>query len=230
MVSEANEIAWQFSSALRKAGFRIVAIDNLPEAKRLYERQRPDIIVVNFDSFPNQSMKFSRLVRNDSKTLMYAITTENKSSLIVSLLDSGFSDVFTPPFNYDVIAVRMSKSLALLSELTTASGASRGFSGTFQELPFINLIQALGMSQRDVRITLEDGEGKAAEIYLRKGQMVYSRYGEIYGVDAIYKIIVWGDKGSFSVVNVREFPPGNISLPNDFIIMEGCRQLDEENA
>jgi len=230
MVSDANEIAKQFSSALRKAGFRIVAIDNLPEAKRLYERQRPDIIVVNFDSYPNQSMKFSRLVRNDSKTLMYAITTQNKSSLIVSLLDSGFSDVFTPPFNYDIIAVRMSKSLALLSELTAASGASRGFSGTFQELPLINLIQALGMSQKDVRITLEDGDGKTAEIYMRKGQMVYSQYAEICGVDAIYKIIAWGDKGSFSIENVREFPPGNISLPNDFIIMEGCRQLDEENA
>jgi len=230
MVSGACEIAKQFSAALRKAGFRIVAIDNLPEAKRLYERQRPDIIVVNFDSFPNQAMQFSRLVRSDSTTLTYAITTENKSSLIVSLLDSGFSDVFTPPFNYDVIAVRISKSLAILAELTAASGTYRGFSGTFQELPLINLIQALGMSQRDVRIALERDEGNVAEIYLRKGQMVYSRYGEIYGVDAIYKIIAWGDRGSFSIEQARDFPPGNISLPNDFIIMEGCRQLDEETA
>ncbi len=228
MVSGASEIATQFSAALRKAGFRIVVIDNLPEAKRLYERQRPDIIVVNFDSYPNQAMKFSRLVRSDSKTLTYAITTESKASLIVSLLDSGFSDVFTPPFNYDIIAVRMSKSLAILSELTAASGTYRGFSGTFQELPLINLIQALGMSQRDVRIALERDEGKAAEIYLRKGQMVYAKYGDVYGVDAIYKIIAWGDRGSFSIEQARDFLPDNISLPNDFIIMEGCRQLDEE--
>jgi hypothetical protein len=228
IVSGACEIAKQFSAALRKAGFRIVAIDNLPEAKRLYERQRPDIIVVNFDSFPNQAMKFSRLVRSDFKTLTYAITTESKSSLIVSLLDSGFSDVFTPPFNYDIIAVRMSKSLAILSELAAAPGTYRGFSGTFQELPLINLIQALGMSQRDVRIALESDEGKAAEIYLRKGQMMYAQYGDVCGVDAIYRIIAWGDRGSFSIEQARDFPPGNISLPNDFIIMEGCRQLDEE--
>jgi DNA-binding response OmpR family regulator len=228
MVSGASEIATQFSAALRKAGFRIVVIDNLAEAKRLYERQRPDIIVVNFDSYPNQAMKFSRLVRSDSKTLTYAITTESKASLIVSLLDSGFSDVFTPPFNYDIIAVRMSKSLAILSELTAASGTYRGFSGTFQELPLINLIQALGMSQRDVRIALESDEGKAAEIYLRKGQMAYAKYGDVCGVDAIYKIIAWGDRGSFSIEHARDFPPSNISLPNDFIIMEGCRQLDEE--
>ncbi len=228
LVSGACEVAKQFSAALRKAGFRIVAIDNLPEAKRLYERQRPDIIVVNFDSFPNQAMQFGRLVRNDSTTLAYAITTENKSSLIVSLLDSGFSDVFTPPFNYDIIAIRMSKSLAILAELTAASGSYRGFSGTFQELPLINLIQALGMSQRDVRIVLESDEGKAAEIYLRQGQMVYAQYGNVCGVDAIYKIIAWGDRGSFSIEQARDFPPGNISLPNDFVIMEGCRLMDEE--
>ena len=62
----------------------------------------------------------------------------------------------------------------------------------------------------------------------RNGQMVYSKYGEVEGVDATYKIIGWGDNGSFKIEHAQKFPPDNISLPNDFIIMEGCRQMDEE--
>ncbi len=228
IVSDSNEIAKHFSTRLRKAGFRIVAIEDLAEARRLYERQRPDIMLVNFDSYPNHAMKFSRYVKNDSKTLLYAVTTQNQSSLIMSLLDSGFSDVFTPPFNYDIIVARISKSLAILSELSGDTDKYRGFSGTFQELPLINLIQALAMSQRDVHIILEKGQGNNADIYMRKGQMVYSKYGTVEGVDAIYKIIGWGDEGSFKIEHTRTFPEDNISLPNDFIIMEGCRQMDEE--
>ena len=228
VVSESNEVMKQFSTHMRKAGFRIVAIDNLPEARSLYERQRPDIMVVNYDSFPNHAMKFSRFVKKDSKTLMYAITNQNKSSLIMSLLDSGFSDVFTPPFKYDILVARINKSIAILSELSSGSNQYRGFSGSFQELPLINLVQALAMSQRDVHITLERGQKDSADIFMRNGQMVYSKYGEIEGVDAIYKIIGWGDNGSFKIEHAQTFPEDNISLPNDFIIMEGCRQMDEE--
>jgi DNA-binding response OmpR family regulator len=228
IVSEPNEIAKQFSTHMRKAGFRIVTIDNLSEARSLYQRQRPDIMVVNYDNYPNHAMKFSRFVKKDSKTLMYAITNQSKSSLIMSLLDSGFSDVFTPPFKYDIIVARITKSIAILSELSAGSEQYRGFSGTFQELPLINLIQALAMSQRDVRITLDRGQEDSAEIFMRNGQMVYSKYGAIEGVDAIYKIIGWGDNGSFKIEHAQTFPPDNISLPNDFIIMEGCRQMDEE--
>ena len=47
IVSDSNEIAKQFSVHLRKTGFRIVQIEDLPEARRLYERQRPDIIVMS---------------------------------------------------------------------------------------------------------------------------------------------------------------------------------------
>ena len=228
VVSESNEIVKQFSTHMRKAGFRIVAIDNLPEARSLYERQRPDIMVVNYDCYPNHAMKFSRFVKKDSKTLMYAITNQNESSLIMSLLDSGFSDVFTPPFKYDIIVARINKSIAILSELASGSNQYRGFSGSFQELPLINLVQALAMSQRDVHIILEKGQKDRADIYMRNGQMVYSKYGEVEGVDAIYKIIGWGDNGSFQIEHAKTFPPDNISLSNDFIIMEGCRQMDEE--
>lgn len=158
---------------------------------------------------------------------MYAITSQNKSSLIMSLLDSGFSDVFTPPFNYDIIVARISKSIAILSELSTGSDKYRGFSGTFQELPLINLIQALAMSDRDVHIILERGEEDSADIHMRQGQMVYSQYGVQEGVDAIYKIIGWGDKGAFRIEHAQTFPQDNISQSNDFIIMEGCRKMDE---
>ena len=227
MVTEPHEILSQLSSHLRKEGFRIVKIDDLPEARRLYERQRPDIIIVNFDCYPNHAMKFSRFIKHDSVTLLYAVTTQNKPSLIMSLLDAGFNDVFCPPFNYDIIVARIRKSISILSDLLTGFDKKTGASGTFQELPFINLVQALSMSQKNVHITLSRGTQNGAEIYMREGQMVYSSCGEENGDEAIFRIISWRDEGSFTIDPAIEFPEDNISSPNDFILMEGCRQLDE---
>jgi len=230
IVSEQNDISTQFITHLKKAGFRVVEIDDFSEVKQLYDRHRPDIILINYDCYPNHAMKFCRSVRQNSITLFYAFTERNKPSLIMSLLDSGFNDVFVPPFNYNIIVARISKSLTVLAEQDSASDRQHGFSGTFQELPFMNLVQALSMSQRNVHINLERETGENADIYMREGQMVYSKYGEIDGVEAIYKIISWQEEGLFKTDPVTEFPPDNISLPNDFILMEGCRLLDEEKS
>lgn len=96
---------------LRKEGYRIVEIKDLSEAVHLHERRRPDAIVIYYDDYPDQATRFSRFVRKESTTLLYALTTQNEPSLIMSLLDAGFDDVFAPPFNYEVITARMNKSL-----------------------------------------------------------------------------------------------------------------------
>lgn len=38
------------------------------------------------------------------------------------------------------------------------------------------------------------------------------------------------DEGSFRIEPTNEFPPDNVSVPNDYLLLEGSRLLDEHKA
>ena len=46
-------------------------------------------------------------------------------------------------------------------------------------------------------------------------------------IDAAYRVICRQDAGSFRVEPIRSFPPDNVPVPTDFILLEGSRRLDE---
>ena len=227
IVRERSNAVRPLVAHLRQDGYSIVEIKDLPEARHLYERRQPDAIVIHHDDFPDQAARFGRFVRQDSSTLLYALTARNKPSLVMTLLDAGFDDVFVPPFNYELISARMTKSLVAQEQQGRGAQERAGFRGTFRELPFVDLMQALGLSQRSCEIRLEGNNGNRANIYMRDGQMVFAECGEFAGVEAVYAVIRWREEGAFQIGPVTEYPAENMSLPNDFVLMEGCRLLDE---
>jgi hypothetical protein len=79
-------------------------------------------------------------------------------------------------------------------------------------------------------VRLEGNNGNKAKIYMRDGQMVFAECDEFAGVEAVYAVIRWREEGAFQIGPVTEYPTENISLPNDFILMQGCRLLDEGSA
>lgn len=102
-----------------------------------------------------------------------------------------------------------------------------GFAGSLGALSFIDLLQALAQASKTVHIHLAGTHDERAEVYLRRGRMVHAECGSESGVDAIYRIIGWGDDGTFSVEPTKEFPIDNIFEANEVILMEGCRLMDE---
>jgi len=57
--------------------------------------------------------------------------------------------------------------------------------------------------------------------------MLFAECGDVAGVEAVYAVIRWREEGAFQIGPVTEYPTENISMPNDFVLMEGCRLLDE---
>ncbi|RKX22368.1 MAG: hypothetical protein DRP35_02060, partial [Candidatus Zixiibacteriota bacterium] len=56
------------------------------------------------------------------------------------------------------------------------------------------------------------------------------KYDEIYGPEAVFKAIGW-KKGVWSIepIEAKDIPAKNIELPNETILLEGCRLFDEQN-
>ena len=227
IISEVGDISSRLVIHLREEGYRIVEIRDFNEAQHLYERQRPDIIILNYDSYPDYAQRFSRFVKRNSTILLYAFTSTHNPSLIMSLLDSGFNDVFVPPFNYDIIAARINKSMAVLVQHDEDPARRKGLRGTLAELPFGDLMQVLAMSRRSVYIKLERDPLENAIIYIRDGKIVHARCGDITGMDAVHRVIGWEDDGVFTIEPASEYPPDNITIPTSSLLMEGYRRLDE---
>jgi hypothetical protein len=226
IISEVCDISSQFIMHLKEEGYQLTEIRDFEEVQHLYENHRPDIIILNYDSYPHHALRFSRFLKCSSSILLYAFTTIHNPSLIMSLLDAGFNDVFTPPFNYDIIVARIN-STAILVQQDEDPAKKRGLRGTLDELPLEDLMQILAMSKRNVCIMLDREPLEKALIYVRNGKIVHARCGDISGMDAVHRVMGWHDEGSFTIEPVMEYPPDNIEMSTTSLLLEGFRRLDE---
>jgi len=227
IVGRRGSLTKSFQERLSASGFSAFTVYDLAEAHRLCERQAPAAVLIHSESFPDEIDRASRLFKLNPAVLLYAITKTNSPSVVLDLLDGGFDDVFSKPYDFDIIAARISKSIRGLSQKTRSSEKPSGFSANFKAFAFIDLMQTLGQSLKTVHVSLHSSAGENADLYLRKGKLVHAECGKLAGVEAIYHVIAWGDNGGFSVEPEEQFPPDNIFESNESILMEGCRLLDE---
>ena len=216
-------------SELHSHGFRIMKCENLQEARKAYLRRRPAAILLHVDSSRSDTDAFCRYIRKetlDADTALLAITHRNEPSFLLNLMDTWFNDVLPMPIDAPVAVARISRALSY-KEKEIAGRSSQGFSATFKDLPFVDLVQTLTSSGRDVRMVVDGPLGQRSEIYFREGKIVFSVTGKIEGPDAVYEVIMWQTEGSFRVEAASVFPESNVKVPTDYILLEGLRRLDE---
>jgi hypothetical protein len=232
IVGEADPRSSNLVLELKQHGFRVAQADDLAEAKTICLRRRPAAIILRVDESPSPADAFCRFLREeerDAETALFAVTQRSEPSFLLNLMDTWFSDVFTLPMNGQVVVARVSKALSG-REKGTGGPVGHGFSATFKDLSFVDLVQALGTGGKSVRMRIEHGSGMQADIYFRQGRIVSAECGEEKGVDVVYRVICWQDAGSFRIEPIRSFPAENVSVPTDYILLEGSRRLDERQA
>jgi hypothetical protein len=230
IVGAADTFPPSLATELRFHGFRIVHASGFPEARQVYDRRRPAAIVIQVDESPAAADAFCRQIREslgDSATALFAVTRKSDPSFLLNLMESWFSDVLPLPMNGQVVIARITRVLST-AERDSGGSAGQGFSATFRDLAFTDLVQTLGTGMKSVRMHIEHGDGTRADIYFRKGRIVHASCGELSGVDVIYRVICMQEDGSFRVEPADDFPNDNVMLPTDYILLEGSRLLDEK--
>lgn len=227
IVGEANNVVDLFATRLKHMGYHPVRIYDLEEAQRMCSRIPPTAIFVHSESFPERVMECKDLFKSDSPVLLYAITIEHDPRRTLELFDTGFDDVFTPPHDFNIIAARLLKSFQKRTKTMPGRIKPGGFRAGFKAFSFTDLIQALGQSQKSVHIRLTKSTGDTADIYMKEGRLVHAACGTTAGEAAVYEIVTWNEDGEYVVEPENEFPPETIKKPNEAILMEGCRLLDE---
>jgi hypothetical protein len=99
------------------------------------------------------------------------------------------------------------------------------FQGSIQELPVPDIIQLVSVSGKTGMFTLVRGTERGF-IYLKNGQMVHARLGELTGEEAIYALAIWSS-GDFQFSPGEEANITSIEKSNTRLLMEAARRLDE---
>jgi len=99
------------------------------------------------------------------------------------------------------------------------------FQGSIQELPVPDIIQLVSVSGKTGMFTLVRGSERGY-IYLRAGQMVHARVGDLVGEEAVYALAIWSS-GDFQFSPGEEPDAVTIEKSNTSLLMESARRLDE---
>lgn len=95
---------------LEKFGYRILSADSGAAALRILERERPDIILLDY-MMPHMNglevlakLRESRVTR---EVPVIMVTARAEAEAVVEALDSGADDYVTKPIDFDVLRARM---------------------------------------------------------------------------------------------------------------------------
>ena len=230
IVGDVDSVIDQFATRMKHLGYRLVRIYDIDEASRMSERLLPTAVLIDEKSYPEESSRCRKTFGDDAPVLLFAVTTDGNPSHILDLFDAGFDEVFAPPYDFDIIAARIAKTIKNRTASSSKPVKPGGFSAEFKAFSFIDLVQALSQSRKSVHIELTRSSGERADIYMDNGRPVFAQCGDLTGADAIYHIITWQDDGSFVVEPEDHFQETNITVSIEATLMEGCRLFDEINS
>jgi hypothetical protein len=100
------------------------------------------------------------------------------------------------------------------------------FQGSLKELPLPDIIQLVSVSGKTGAFALTRAGYPRGEIYLRSGQIVHARVGELEGEEAVYELAIWPE-GDFLFTPGKEAERRTIERSNTNLLMEAARRIDE---
>lgn len=232
-----EEIVTKLEDRLKLEHFRILTTDSSSSMIELYKRSKPDFILLcldcSVDEIKNHVTKLDTLGLNFKDTTTFILAQTDSAAQLSSLFTLGIEDIISLDGNLEFLIAKMKK---IQSEFETNSKdkdipeLTKNTHGLLADIDIIDLIQMMGGSNRTAKLTVLEDSDTDSEllIYFGNGKITYASFQEKNGADAVYHSIGW-KQGSWQIetINISELPTPNNELPNESILMEGCRLLDE---
>jgi DNA-binding response OmpR family regulator len=227
---------------LRNEGFRTLLESTVAPLVDLCKRSQPDMVVL---VAPGKTEGLIPLVESlnslgnvAASVPVFVVTDEKSVANFTGLLGSGIEDIIVFEENLDLLMQKLTRAARIIHERglsgrtagAPGSTAAAGMSGRLADMNLVDLIQALGLGRKTVKITVQNDGDKPGTltIYLKDGALVFAELGDLVGATAVYEGMAWGT-GTWSVepANPAEIPESNNEESNEAILMEGCRLIDE---
>jgi two-component system, OmpR family, KDP operon response regulator KdpE len=93
--------------SLTAHGYRVVEAADADAARREWERQRPDLVILDLGLPDADGLVVLRAMRRDASTPILVLTARGGEHVKVSALDQGADDYVTKPFGMDELHARI---------------------------------------------------------------------------------------------------------------------------
>ncbi len=232
-----TDLAKPIASRLKNEGFRVIVVGDLLSLTDLFRRGNPDMLILMDMGEP---AKVSAMVGaviaagiDVTKIPTFVLTDTFVAAQMTGLLDQGIEDLISIDNNLNLLVVKIRKvrmrieAQASTPHIRANRNTGTGAMGNLIDMNLIDLLQALGPSRRTVNLIVSNGTDELC-LYLQQGQIVHAKLRDLAGAEAVYEAIGW-TTGYWNIqpVTPEEIPPANNQYPNESILMEGCRLLDE---
>ncbi|GEM_PF-3452617 len=234
VLGDADGYVGALAGALAGAGFEVLRAGTAARFIDLYGSRWPDFLVIVSSGSARDARRMvddlaDRGIAFDTVPALLAVPTRVIRDL-ADLLDSRIEDILPIEAGPELGEARLRRlRLRLEAEHSRQMSMlqSMGTHGSLADMNLIDLLQALGYSQRTVRISVT-ACGAQLTMYLDGGRLIWAECGDTVGAEAVYLGLGWA-RGIWSVdpVGRESLPEPNSHLPIDALLIEGCHRLDE---
>jgi len=223
---------------LKNEGFRVLSHNSPSVFVELFERGKPDILILVMPGEPDTVKASVSELREGGidfdQVPALLLTAPPEISRLSELLEKGIEDIIALDDSFDMLVSKLRKIKSRLNAAEADadnSGNLSGARGRLSDMNLIDLLQALGPSRKTVKMTVQfgDTDDSVMVLYLNQGQITHAVLDTLSGAEAVYESLGWAD-GTWTVepITLDDIPKANNELSNESILMEGCRLLDEK--
>lgn len=236
--SEDHALVQPIELRLKNEGIRTISHHEKKLFLELYNRSRPDMMIVIEPGTPDKIIDLTGELTRDGidfeQTPTFIVAEAVCLPRVTVLLERGIEDIIPISDNNEMLVSKVKKLHDRIEEGRKIEKEKKDIPanarGRLSDMNLIDLIQALGPSQKTVRITIRQNQSDSAAliIYLNQGKISYARYKELTGPEAVYEGLSWSD-GHWIIepLEPEALPEPNNSESNENILIQGCRRMDE---
>lgn len=211
--------------SLRKSGFMVAAVSNYSDAIEQLRIALPDLVII--DSINDaESFEFASRLKGDYKSLPVILISSNKEiNTRIRALEIGIDDYLVKPIYIKEVIARTKIHLQKKERERIEEGITAGFIGSLADIGLFDIVQTIELNKKSGILEIK-GKTQEGRIYFKNGQIVQANLGKIKGENAVYKMLAFNEgifKMSFLDIDIEQ----EITKPNNALIMEGMRRLDE---
>ncbi len=211
--------------SLRKSGFMVASVTGFSEAIEQLRISTPDLIIID-STKDAEAFEFATKLKSDYRTVPVVLISSNKEiNTRIRALEIGIDDYLVKPIYIKEIIARIKIHLQKRERERIEEGITAGFIGSLSDIGLYDIIQTIELNKKSGILELK-GKTQEGRIYFKNGQIVQANIGKYRGEPAIYRMLTLNEgifKMSFLDIDIEP----EITRPNNAIIMEGMRRLDE---
>ena len=216
--------------SLKNAGYEVLTAETGEDALEKIEETEPSLIISDTKLPGMDGYSFCKQLKKneDLASIPFIfLTTQRSIEDKIHGLELGVEDYLTKPIFVREIIIRIQMLLQKRAQEQLARDDHKTtFKGNLADMAVVDLIQTMEMGSKSGFMHFQNTTGQETSLYFTDGQIIHAVMGNVTGEAAIYRLLGWTE-GGFSV----EFGPveqeQTIDRPNQALLMEGMRRVDE---